>query len=1112
VTVSDGVNSCTGTVAAGSCVVALTTPGARTLTATYAGDTNFNGSSDTESHTVVAPPSIAKVFAPASTPIGGTTILTLTITNPASNQAALTGLGFTDTFPAGLVVATPLVMNNTCGGTLTNDSNNPLSAGAPGIKLSGGTVNASPGNACTVSVNVTPTTAGPFNNVTSSVASTNGGTGNMASATLLTNTAPTISSNTLAPQAGSSAASFTVATAVDPDQPVNTLGITINGNPTTASSNGVTVSGVTITPSGAVTANISTTCAATSATFTLVVTDNENATGTGTLTVNMQPNQPPMLTYANQTVMAGTTPAFLPMAGPSDNGAIASLSLQGVTPNNSGLTVSVNPATGQVQVTGATLIGSYAVAIGLTDNCGATATATLTVNVVCPTISVNPSSLPGTAINTSYSQIISASPAGGNYSFAVTSGLLPAGLTLNANGSFSGAPTNSGTFNFRVTATGFGGCTAFRDYVLVVSCPVITVTPSSLPGGAVGAAYSQTVSATPAGSYAYSVSSGALPTGLTLNASSGAITGAPSTIGSFTFTITAAAGACSDSRMYMVVIGCSTITFSPASPLPGGQVGVVYNQTIGINPSGSYTLSLISGSLPSGLTLNPATGVISGLPTTTGSFNFTIRALAGNGCEASQTYTLAMNCPTVVLTPASLPDGSIGTPYSQTVAAAPAGGNYIYAVTTGSLPAGLNLNQATGVLSGTPTLSGTSSFTITATGFGGCAGSKTYSITVSGGGCPIVILPDIATSGAIGSAYNQSVAASPSGSYGYTLTGTPPPGVTFYNAAGLLFGYPSASGTYNFTVTATDSNNCTGSKSYSVTIGGVGFARAVFGDFDGDGKTDFSVWRGQQSDWLIIKSSDSKLQTAQWGAEYDPYNDVIAPGDYDGDGKFDVAVFRRATSQWLIKCSKDGSVMTEAWGLATDTPVPADYDGDGKTDIAVWRGAETNWYIQRSSDHQLQIVSWGTSNAPYRDVPVPADYDGDGKADIAVFRQSNGHWYIRQSSDGQVIDKYWGLGSDVPVSADYDGDGKADIAVWRGADTNWYIVRSSDSQTETVSWGGSWLGDVPVPGDYDGDGKTDVAVWRAGEGRWYVKCSLDGSVRATANGQAGDTPVMAKQR
>src|SRR6185369_7270463 len=121
---------------------------------------------------------------------------------------------------------------------------------------------------------------------------------NTASATLLTNTAPTLSSNTMAPQTGSSAPNFTIATAVDPDQPVNTLGITINGNPTTASLNGVTVSNVTITPSGAVTASISTTCAAASATFTLVVTDNQNATGTGTLTINVQPNQPPVLSYA----------------------------------------------------------------------------------------------------------------------------------------------------------------------------------------------------------------------------------------------------------------------------------------------------------------------------------------------------------------------------------------------------------------------------------------------------------------------------------------------------------------------------------------------------------------------------------------------------------------------------------------------------------------------------------------------------------------------------------------------------------------------------------------------------------------------------------------------
>ncbi|MBI1765943.1 MAG: Ig-like domain repeat protein, partial [Acidobacteria bacterium] len=180
VTISGGAETCTGTVAAGSCVITLTTPGSRTLTATYAGDTNFNGGNDTEPHTVVAPPSIAKAFTPPSTPINGTSTLTITITNPAANTVALTGVGFTDNFPAGLVVANPLTFTNGCGGSLTDNTNGALNAGDVGIKLTGGTVNT--GSTCTITINVTPTVAGPFVNTTTAVTSTNGGTGNTATA------------------------------------------------------------------------------------------------------------------------------------------------------------------------------------------------------------------------------------------------------------------------------------------------------------------------------------------------------------------------------------------------------------------------------------------------------------------------------------------------------------------------------------------------------------------------------------------------------------------------------------------------------------------------------------------------------------------------------------------------------------------------------------------------------------------------------------------------------------------------------------------------------------------------------------------------------------------
>jgi hypothetical protein len=461
-----------------------------------------------------------------------------------------------------------------------------------------------------------------------------------------------------------------------------------------------------------------------------------------------------------------------------------------------------------------TTLGGYSFSVTAQDASGCAVSQSYTITVVCPTVVLTPATLPGTPAGSPYSQQLSVT-ASGSFTFSLTSGLLPMGLSLSPSGLLSGTPTQSGPFNFRVTATAFGSCTGFLDYTLVVNCTTIDLTPTSLPGGSVGTAYSQTVSGTPSGTYSYTLTSGALPPGLSLNASSGQITGTPTTNGTYNFTITATAGACMGSRGYSVVIGCPAISFTTTSPLPPGSASVAYSQTLNVTPAGSYTFSITSGGLPSGVTLNTSTGVISGTPSVPGTYNFTIQAMDGGGCIATQSYSLVIACPTITLS--ALPTPVLSTAYNQTVTASPAG-SYSFAVTAGALPTGLSLNPATGVVSGTPTVAGAYSFTITATGFGSCTGSRTYSGTIVGGGCPAITLAAL-PSGMVGVSYNNYATALPVASYTYTVTaGTVPPGLTLYSFLGLLSGYPTTAGTYNFTITATDTSSCMGMRSYSVVI------------------------------------------------------------------------------------------------------------------------------------------------------------------------------------------------------------------------------------------------------------------------------------------------------
>ncbi len=267
-------------------------------------------------------------------------------------------------------------------------------------------------------------------------------------------------------------------------------------------------------------------------------------------------------------------------------------------------------------------------------------------------------------------------------------------------------------------------------------------------------------------------------------------------------------------------------------------------------------------------------------------------------------------------------------------------------------------------------------------------------------------------------------------------------------------------------------------------------------DFDGDGKTDVSVFRPSEGNWYLNRSTDGFV-----AYNFGISTDVLTPADYDGDGKADTSVFRGTADgsqpDFYILNSGGFTVTGYSWGSPGDIPVVGDFDGNGKADAAVWRESDTTWYVLLDGGGNM-IIPFGSAG----DKPVSGDFDGDGKADMALFRASDTTWYIRKSSDSSVTSVLFGAATDKLVPGDYDGDGKTDVATYRPSDGNWYILRSSDAGTTIVQFGIST--DVPAPGDYDGDGKEDQAIYR--NGTWWINGSTAG-VSVVSFGLSTDKPI-----
>ncbi|KQY75373.1 hypothetical protein ASD25_12625 [Brevundimonas sp. Root1423] len=591
------------------------------------------------------------------------------------------------------------------------------------------------------------------------------------------------------------------------------------------------------------------------------ITGTPSASGTFNFTVNVTDSSTGAGPYTAASgtvtlVIAAPTVSLSPASGALPGATAGAAYSQSFTagaataPYNYSLTAGALPP--GLTLTGGTLsgtptaVGTFNFTITATDSSTAgsggpyTVANAYSVTVSPPVIALSPTLANGT-IGTAYTPTVAASGGTGAYSYAVTAGALPTGVTLAANGSFSGTPTGAGTFNFTVTAadaTAGPGApyTGSQAYSVTIGAPTITLSPS-LTGATVGVAYNAAITSSGGtAGYAYTITAGSLPAGLSLSAT-GTITGTPTAGGTFNFTATATdsstgAGApFTGSRGYVLTVAPAVVVVAPTN-LPNGAAGTAYSQTLTASGgTGPYSFAVTAGALPPGWTLS-STGALTGTATSSDSYTFTITATdSSTGTSApysgSRSFTVITGSPNFTLTPPTLP-ATVGQAYAGSFAAGGGTAPYTYVRSFGTLPPGMTL-ASNGLLSGTPTAAGTFNFTVIARDTTGGPGSpygvgSNYNFTVS---APAVALAPVALpNGSVGAGYSTTVTASGGTTpYGYSHTaGALPPGLTLDSANGTISGTPTTTGTFNFTLTATDSSTGAGapfmaSRAYAVTIG-----------------------------------------------------------------------------------------------------------------------------------------------------------------------------------------------------------------------------------------------------------------------------------------------------
>ncbi len=539
------------------------------------------------------------------------------------------------------------------------------------------------------------------------------------------------------------------------------------------------------------------------------------------------------------------------------------------------LGLNLNSATGQITGT-PTEAGTFTITLSA-KNAGGTGTATLTLTILPTAPVISSAATASGTVGSAFTYQITASNNPTNYSATG----LPAGLNLNpATGQITGTPAEAGTFTITLSAKNAGGTgTATLTLTIVPTAPVISSAVTA--SGTVGSSFTYQITAS---NNPTNYNATGLPAGLNLNSATGQITGTPTEAGTFTITLSAKnAGGTGTATLTLTIVPLAPVISSAATA--SGTVGspFTYQITASNNPT-NYSAT----ALPAGLTVNAATGQITGTPAAAGTFTVTLSAKnAGGTGTATLALTIVPLAP--VISSAATASGTVGSPFSYQITANNNPTNY----SATGLPAGLNLNSVAGQITGTPIEAGTFTITLSAKNAGG-TGTATLTLTIT----PAVpIITSAATAGGtVGSSFTYQITAN-NNPTNYSAAGLPA-GLNLNPATGLITGTPTEAGTFTVTLSAVNAGG-TGTKTLTLTITGAAAARLDNGPLMNtarmahyiaalpDGRV--AVFGGHGQSFVALNSMEI------WNPTSNAFASVTMPSSFDGG-----ALVRLADGRYLL--------------------------------------------------------------------------------------------------------------------------------------------------------------------------------------------------------------------